>query len=903
MAATEQRSAAFFYATSLPTPELAQFDDVIVEPLNTAAHDIKFLQREGSQVFAYLSLGEISDSEAKRFALPESWILGRNTAWRSGVVDQVNPKWRQWLLSKRIPTLVASGYDGLFFDTLDSFHLVADTDEKRRAQIAGLVETIRSIHKKYPKLKLYFNRGFELLPEVGDLVHALAVESLFEGWNAQRKKYQAVSGSDREWLLTKLGEVTAMNIPVTVIDYVAPAQRDKALKIAQKISALGFTPWVSVPELDQMGASLLRLIPRRVLLVYDSKQGPLALNPAHILLGNALDYLGVRVDYHDIRIGMPSQQLVGLYVGVVTWVQDSSFAHAKQFEQWLVQQIDNKIPLVFFNGLPFQNSRLLAKLGLKKQARALKKPISIQKQAAEVGYFEAPVKLKSRGIQGIANISQTNTSWLSLKDAKDSTVDPVLIAPWGGMALYPYVNTEMRPGFKRWIIEPFEFLRSALQIRNLPIVDSTTESGSRILTSHVDGDGFVSRAELPKAPYSAEVLLERIFKRYQLPHTVSVIEGETGKQGLYPKQSPDLEKIARDIFRLPNVELASHSFSHPFFWQPEKMNSDRKREYGISMPIPNYRVDLRREIIGSIDYINTRLAPPGKKVKVMLWTGDALPGHEAIALTQEAGVVNFNGGNTKVINGNPSITEVYPQIRPTPAGPQIYAPIMNENVYTNEWHGPYYGYRQVIETFKLTELPRRFKPITIYWHFYSGTKKASLQALYDIYDWALAQDHTAMYISEYAPKVEGTYTSSFALADDGAIYVKGLGSLRTLRIPDSLGYPDLRRSEGLAGFIDLSQGRYLHLSASSAKLYFQKQREKNQPYLRQANAMVEYWKASKSGASFRLKAHEPIKLEIENAKRCRIKIRNKWHTGTKKGTRQILKLGIRDTQNALLVCQ
>ncbi len=903
LADTSQRSAAFFYAVPLPAPELAQFDDVIVEPLNTTARDIDFLQREGAKVFAYLSLGEISDADAKRFSVPGTWTMGRNAAWRSAVVDQRKPAWRQWLLSERIPALAAAGYDGLFFDTLDSFQLVADNEEKRDEQIAGLIETIRSIHSQYPMLKLYFNRGFELLPALQDLVYALAVESLFEGWNAQRKTYQPVPAADRRWLLDKLGAVTALHIPVTAIDYVAATQPDKAFEVAKKISALGFTPWVSTAALDSMGVGDVSLMPRRVLVVYDSRESALPLHPAHVLLGNPLDYLGLRVDYHDINTGVPTLPLQGLYAGLITWLDDAPVSHISQFEHWLVQQLEQKIPLVVINGFPYKNRDLLKKLGLQPVRGALQKPLTITTQAEHVGRFEAPLKVKRQGVPAISNRSATNTPWLTLQGANGKQLDPVVIAPWGGLALFPYVKNEIRPGFQRWVIEPIEFLRSALKIENLPVPDSTTETGSRILTSHIDGDGFVSRAELPNAPYSAEVLLEKIFKPYDLPHTVSVIEGEVGRKGLYPEQSPALEKIARDIFRLPNVEIASHSFSHPFFWQPQKINSSREKQYGVSMPIPNYTVDYRREVIGSIDYINQTLAPPGKRVKVMLWTGDALPSSEAIALAEAAGVVNLNGGDTKVTAAYPSITSVYPQLRPTAAGPHIYAPVMNENVYTNEWHGPYYGFRRVIETFKLTDSPRRFKPIAIYWHFYSGTKQSSLGALYDIYDWALAQDHTAMYISEYSPKVEGTYTTSFARAGSGAILVKGLGPLRTLRIPRSLGYPDMRRSEGVAGFIDLPQGRYLHLSAPSAKLFFKKQRDKSQPYLRQANAMVEYWQANKHGASFRLRGYEPIQLSIENGNHCRIKIGNKWQKAEPQSTLQFFKLGIRDTQNALLVCQ
>ena len=38
---------------------------------------------------------------------------------------------------------------------------------------------------------------------------------------------------------------------------------------------------------------------------------------------------------------------------------------------------------------------------------------------------------------------------------------------------------------------------------------------------------------------------------------------------------------------------------------------------------------------------------------------------------------------------------------------QVYAPITNENIYTNLWQGPYYGFERVLETFEMTDKPRR----------------------------------------------------------------------------------------------------------------------------------------------------------------------------------------------------
>src|SRR5204862_449411 len=77
----------------------------------------------------------------------------------------------------------------------------------------------------------------------------------------------------------------------------------------------------------------------------------------------------------------------------------------------------------------------------------------------------------------------------------------------------------------------------------------------------------------------------------------------------------------------------------------------------------------------------------------------------------------------------------------------------NENVYTNLWTGPFYGYERAIETFELTERPYRLKPINIYYHAYSASKRASLSALDKVYQWALSQPVMNLYASEYVQKV------------------------------------------------------------------------------------------------------------------------------------------------------
>ena len=111
---------------------------------------------------------------------------------------------------------------------------------------------------------------------------------------------------------------------------------------------------------------------------------------------------------------------------------------------------------------------------------------------------------------------------------------------------------------------------------------------------------------------------------------------------------------------------------------------------------------------------------------MFLWTGDTAPPAEAVALSDPAGVLNMNGGDTLITRLNPTLTTVSGLGLRRGASLQVFAPNQNENVYTNNWTGPFYGYQRVIETFELTGTPRRLKPVNIYYHTYSATKTASL---------------------------------------------------------------------------------------------------------------------------------------------------------------------------------
>ncbi len=175
------------------------------------------------------------------------------------------------------------------------------------------------------------------------------------------------------------------------------------------------------------------------------------------------------------------------------------------------------------------------------------------------------------------------------------------------------------------------------------------------------------------------------------------------------------------------------------------------------------------------------------------------------------GIANLNGGDTVITEQNPSLTAVSPSGIPIGEYFQAYAPVQNENLYTHNWTGPFYGYRRVIESFRLTDAPRRLKPMGIYYHFYSGGKHASLKALETVYQWALQQQPFPLWLSEYVDKVQDFREIMIARGLDDGWRIYSRGAARTLRLDPKLGWPDLKRSEGIIGVRELPQGRYVSL--------------------------------------------------------------------------------------------
>lgn len=878
---TNPGSVAFWYAANPPLAELAQFEWTVLESAHLEPKDVAFLREQSSEPFAYLSVGEYDGNlEASDADVASGASDVRNHAWNSQVMLLSSSAWRTHLL-RRAEALAEQGYAGLFLDTLDSFQLLPEAE--REAQRIALRDFLAELKRQQPAMKLIFNRGFEVLPELPGVASAVAVESIHSGWDASGARYREVPQEDRDWLNLHLDPLRAKGVPLIAIDYLPAERRDEARELARRLQSEGFLPFVTMPDLNYLGVSNVEVQPRRIAVVYDPREGPLSTNRSHMFLGGLLEYLGYRTDYLAAD-QLPDGPLGGLYAGVVTWMTSGPPVDSVKFDQWLSARIDESVPLAIMAGLPVSDQSLLTRMGLQRVRQQAKREVGIASQDKDlVGDFEAPVVIRLRDLVPLNVIDGSATPALALIDSEERRYVPIATGAMGGIALNPYIIEE-GPDSQRWIIDPFAFLQRALKLPAIPRPDATTENGRRVATVHIDGDGFLSRAEVTGSPYAGSEVLKTFIKPYSLLTSVSVIEGEIGPKGRYPHLARELEPIAREIFADARVEVATHSFSHPFFWQPERAQQREgfNADYGLSMVIPGYdRLDFEREVIGSTAYINERLTSPSKPVKMIFWTGDALPDAATIKLAYDAGLANVNGGTTILTHARPSLTGLSPLIRPTAGGIQYYAPIINENLYTNLWQGPYYGFREVLDTFALTDAPRRLRGLHLYYHFYSATKQASIKVMKEIYESMLAEQPISLWMSQYITRMHGLHQASLARLADGRWQVRGLDGLRTLRLDPTLGWPDLGQSVGVAGVRDLPQGRYVHLSSPVAVLALRADRDPR-PALEQANLPLLRWDyVDEHRVKVSFAGEMPLRFAVRAAGRCSLDVAGKRHQAVK----------------------
>ena len=882
-AAAEPLSFYVNYSARVPVAPLLAHPLSIVHP--DAELDLAAAHKAGNRVLAYLSFGEIAADapyrpEALRRNLP---LAGRNALWNSDLLDLADSRWADFLVGELAAAAARRGFDGFFLDTLDSVDLVAPADPARTAALrAGLVAAVKRLRAAFPQHRIVVNRGFFAFAELRDTVDGVLVESLYETHDFATKAHRAVPAADTAHLLDALRPVTAAGRAVYILDYTDPADPARADAAVARIRAHGFHAFVSTPTLDGRSLAPLRPVRRRICAFFGNlseEQLEQIKWPIDSFvsrnLQTPLEWLGYEVDYFGIENAGDFPALDDEYRAIVIprfW-QIQPGVEASLID-WLLQQRAAGRKIVLF-GLPFrdpdQRLRFLRAFGLEGTGLPISDARRVEFVHREDSVFDFEIKAPRvaalhRDLRAPAGARRLLTARVHPAAGAPVELDAAFVADWGGAVFDPYLMFRRPDQREFWNLNPFAFLPLVLGDFGAPAPDTTTRDGLRLFMSHIDGDGFSNFSRVEAGQRSAEIVRDRLLKKYPFPVTVSVIEAELrGLMRLQPaEESPALEAIARSIFALPHIEAASHSFSHPFYWIADDRTAgfydNRKLDLKTSYPELNYE----REIVASVAYVDEKLAAPGRPVRVFLWTGNCRPPPEALALVRRLGLENVNGGDTIISRRHASLTAVAPRTMPWADELQIFAPNQNENVYTNNWQGPLFGtFIHVLETFELTETPRRLKPANLYYHFYSADYDSSFRALETVNEWALRQPLQAIPLSTYARIArDSRQTRLFAAGPDRWIAVNR-GDLRTFRLPPAVAARiDLAASSGVTGWNVTRDQAYVHTDGSPVVVLALAPEPRPHPRLESSSAPIEFHTRTSTHVEFSVRDFRPVTVTL-----------------------------------------
>lgn len=597
-------------------------------------------------------------------------------------------------------------------------------------------------------------------------------------------------------------------------------------------------------------SALARDVPRTILGIHDS--GVKDAEDANYLYAIAempLNHLGLVLETHNARTDMPAIGNRQDVRGVLVWLGDGRDLPFERLVSLAREATTRGIPFVLIGTIPngrdsggkpitlSDQNRLLGLIGLQSQGSFVPYSFDLKATVNDAGMVEFERKLPNPppASEAVVPTVAGAKSYLAYvrNGPEGGAIHAVVLTPKGGYVAEGFSHYESRNGnLLQWYLNPFAFFASAFHTDGMPVADTTTLDGRRLYYSHIDGDGWgnVSTADAyaGKGTLASEVILHDIVDGYPaLPVTVAPIAGD-----LDPAWGGTVtsQQIARALFARANVEPSTHTFTHPFEWKffgpgykpenelrflkkypkyhlapgltptpPSAPTSALARNYDAPRAYGDIPYNLHREVEGSVAWINS-FCPPGKRVRLLQWSGDTSPTEDAVAAVINAGLLNLNGRDTRFDGETPSYTGVSPIGRRSGRYMQISASHANENVYTDLWQGRFFGYRYLKTSLINTETPRRIKPVNLYYHMYSGEKQASLAALKEVLDYASRQDLAPVTATRFAAIGQGFFTARFEDAGPQAWKIRNRGALNTIRFDNAAALDvDAEKSAGIMG--------------------------------------------------------------------------------------------------------
>lgn len=792
---------------------LAAFDLCVLHP--QAEVDMEPGHALGGRYLALLDITHFSTGTQPAMVAAERGLASKPAAIdaRTWLVDVADPQWLPWVVQALVDPAAKRGFDGFVFSL--------GKETMTAAQRKALLTLTAAVRQRYPDKCLLLDARSGIAGEAMNLADGFVALGVYsqEGRNGA---LDWTPLAEVQSLTRHLRALQAQGLRTFAVDYAPAHDRAAAREAAERLTSIGALPFITTPSLTGVNLGPLEETSRRVFVLHgwDEKHtGQAAPAPEATLtarfLRQSLEWLGCLPEFQVARGVDFLPETQGLSAVILDGGLVLSEEQQRVLAAWLLKLRGQNIPLLL-TGMPFTNEAAreaaLGHLALGGGGRPAARLAKVSVAKMDAALLRDGARVQGHAL-GFLNLTAPADARLVLAlHGQDSLggehrFDCVFLSDWGGAWIDPALEAAGPQ------IDLPAFLAAFLGRAPVsPVPDTTTREGRQVFYSHIESTGFSTPSTLPGFPRCGEVMRDRILDRYFLPVTVSMCEAEV--RGWLPHQdsseAASLQHTARSIFNMPQVQAASGSFSRPEKWVAGMGIAAKLNERAQTA-----RVDMEREIAGSMIYIHRQLLPQGKDVKLMLWPANSVPTREALRFCDSIGIQTL-----------PSVTEAL---------------------------GP------VVEDAAAV----RLEPRMVRCRFEDVRTEQGVKMLERAFDACAGAPLHAMTAAAYAASVRDARETRVLRVSDSRWIILNNGDCRTLRLPASAGVPDMTQCLGVSGF-NVHQGQlYIHTMGNArTELVLTQVKQTGHIRLVESSAPVQFMELSSRRATFHVRDLRPIELVL-----------------------------------------
>lgn len=239
-----------YYDKKTPTEFFKDYDLVVFD----FDHHPEFQSLQPrTEVLSYLSLGEEHGHSPNVNDLKVAGVVMTvNAEWQSYVIDPRSNEWRTIILDKKLPAIIAAGFDGIMIDTINSpLVFVESSAADKQAIYNATVRLVRDIRTRYPNMKIMVNRGFEFTGDIANYIDYQLVESSFSKFDKKTQKFSIWDHPAQRPIVQSIRKAQQKNpqLKIYTLDY-WDMNDVEGVKFIYKVQRLrGFHPYVASSDL------------------------------------------------------------------------------------------------------------------------------------------------------------------------------------------------------------------------------------------------------------------------------------------------------------------------------------------------------------------------------------------------------------------------------------------------------------------------------------------------------------------------------------------------------------------------------------------------------------------------------------------------------------------------------